>query len=115
LQGTSFYRLKLMEKTGGGGYSEIKTIRMDSENSLQVSPNPAKDLITISLPLTWQMKQVTASLFDATGALVQQKNFNASKTEIIFPLTKVNTGTYFLRVTNIFSQESVVKQVIVSK
>ena len=115
LPGTSFYRLKLVEKAGGSGYSEIKTIRMDSENSLQVSPNPAKDLITIGLPLTWQSKQITASLFDATGALVQQKNFTASKTEIIFPLTKVNTGTYFLRVTNIFNQESVVKQVVVSK
>ena len=115
LQGTSFYRLKLVEKTGGSGYSEIKTIHMDSENSLQVSPNPAKDFIAISLPLNWQSKQITASLFDATGALVQQKNFNASKTEIIFSLTKVNTGTYFLRVTNVFNQESVVKQVIVSK
>ena len=115
LPGTSFYRLKLVEKTGKGGYSEIKTIRMDLESSLQVSPNPAKDLITISVPSSWQLKQITASLFDAAGALIQQKSFTATNTELKFSLNNVNTGTYFLHVTNIFNQESVVKQVIVSK
>ena len=115
LPGTSFYRLKLVEKTGGGGYSEIKTIRMDSENSLQVSPNPAKDLITISVPSSWQLKQITASLFDAAGALVQQKEFygNQYRTKI-FP-QQSQYRNVLLNVTNIFNQESVVKQVIVSK
>ena len=115
LPGTSFYRLKLVEKTGNGDYSDVKTFRMDAENSMQVSPNPAKDLIRISAPPSWQQNQITVFLFDAAGALVRKENFTSSSTEINFTLNKVNTGTYFLHVTNLNNQESFVKQVIVSK
>ena len=115
LSGTSFYRLKLVEKTGGGDYSDVKTFRLNGESSLQVSPNPAKDLITISVPTSWQQKQITVALFDAAGALVQKKNFTTSTTELKFTLNKVNTGTYFLHIANLYNQESVVKQIIISK
>jgi hypothetical protein len=67
------------------------------------------------VPPSWQQKIITVSLFDAAGALVQKKNFRTSSTEINFTLNKVNTGTYFLHVTNLNNQESFVKQVIVSK
>jgi hypothetical protein len=115
LTGISFYRLKLVAKAGGGDYSDVKTFRLDGESNLQVSPNPAKDLITISVPANWQQKQIAVSLFDAAGALVQKMNFTAGSTEIKFTLNKVNTGTYFLHATNLYNQESVVKQIIVSK
>jgi hypothetical protein len=77
--------------------------------------NDARNHYYVSVPASWQQKQITVSLFDAGGALVQKKNFTTSTTEIKFTLNKVSTGTYFLHVTNLYNQESAVKHSIISK
>lgn len=47
LTGTSYYRLKLIDKDGKFKYSEIRTIKNSNEISLGLSPNPATTKIDV--------------------------------------------------------------------
>jgi hypothetical protein len=49
VQGRSFYRLKMVEKTGSSRYSNIKLIQLDQLiTKLNIYPNPAKKDVAIS-------------------------------------------------------------------
>ncbi len=44
---TCYYRLEVVDKNGALSYSEVKEVRFDN-GGLMISPNPAKDYVTIS-------------------------------------------------------------------
>jgi hypothetical protein len=52
-QGRSYYRLKLVEKSGSSRYSAIRLIQIDQLlNKLKLYPNPANNSVTLSLNST---------------------------------------------------------------
>jgi hypothetical protein len=113
LPGIGYYRLRLIEKNGKIGYSDIRTIHLSDGASLNISPNPAKDVITVSLPASWHQKQITATLYDAAGAKLQQTMFTAGSAEKRIILNNIKTGQYFLYMRNHNSQETEVRQVLI--
>ena len=49
LQGKSYYRLKMVEKTGSSRYSKTRLIQIDQLiTKLRIYPNPAKNDVTVS-------------------------------------------------------------------
>jgi hypothetical protein len=53
LQGKSYYRLKMVEKTGSSRYSTIKMIQLDQLiTKINIYPNPAKKDVTVSFNST---------------------------------------------------------------
>jgi hypothetical protein len=114
--GITYYRLRVVEKSGSTGYSDIKTLRRGStDGGVVLSPNPARDVIYINFPASWQQKQIKASLYDAAGALIQQTTFITKGREKNISIDKVQTGTYFLHLTNLFTHLSIVNKVMITQ
>ena len=45
--GLNYYRIKQVDKDGRFSYSKVETADIDNRSSVVVSPNPAKDVVTI--------------------------------------------------------------------
>ncbi len=48
LTGINYYRIKEVDKDGRFTYSKTVTVNIDDVNSLQVTPNPTRDVVTIT-------------------------------------------------------------------
>ncbi len=100
--GKQFYRLKMIDNDGSFSYSSIVTIENKSKLSLNIYPNPVKDLVLISsndASLVNTMLRVT----DAGGRLLIQEVINS----LPHPLNieKLPVGFYQLH----FSDGSILK------
>lgn len=96
-----YYRLKLVDKDGSFGYSDIRVIRIatNKSNALTVVayPNPVVNDVKITIPDAWQGSEVTYQLFNANGLLVKNLRSNsASQTEVI-NMTDLGKGFYVLK------------------
>jgi hypothetical protein len=112
--GTVYYRLRVIEINGTTGYSETLFLRLNERDQIQLSPNPVRDELNIRFPAGWQQKDITAVLFNATGARIQERRFTAITSVKKIQLGKIKTGTYFLQLRNEFTGQVQVKQIMVS-
>ncbi|MEI6185015.1 MAG: T9SS type A sorting domain-containing protein, partial [Bacteroidota bacterium] len=94
----TYYRLKMIDKSGIYAYSKIITIR-DINTLLQVNPNPAKD--EIKLVHEKSNKKMHIKIFSAQGQLVKEvlSFVNADYTKI--SIASLAKGTYFLLMEDI--------------
>jgi hypothetical protein len=111
--GTLYYRLEQFDNDGKSTFSPIRSIEKSDKFYYEMSPNPTRDVLTISGNADYNM-DMTVEVFNELGRLMYQKK--TSITEGGFE-HKVNMadfaeGTYwvFLRLPNGFSvQKTVVK------
>jgi hypothetical protein len=47
-EGSNYYRLKMVDRDGNFTYSDIRVVKFDRNNTMQVFPNPVKQFITIN-------------------------------------------------------------------
>lgn len=66
---------------------------VDIETGIRIFPNPARDMITVSLPLPIGIAQLT--LFNITGKKLMEKQITQSETRV--DISKLPKGMYFLR------------------
>ena len=97
LNGTSYYRIKQVDKDGKFQVSVVKPIRFDLDYSIMVAPNPAKDFITITLDKI-NNSISTIQLFNAAGNLVFTEQTNLSKINI--NVSAFARGLYFIKIIN---------------
>ncbi len=73
---TNYYRLVLMDLSGGATYSNIVTITSSGGSSdiVEVAPNPFRDVLNIRLNLT-QAEKVSIRLLDSRGMLLRQSAY----------------------------------------
>ncbi len=88
-----------------------------SENELsdaKVYPNPFNNSINIKLPNQYLSNNISVELFDTTGrSILKISNLNSENG--LFTLSNINNiskGTYFIKITDNESTNSVVKQII---
>ncbi len=102
-KGANYYRLKMIDKSGGYTYSKIIIIRITSGNVqliTQIRPNPFTNYMDIYITLTRTMP-VDFRIFDAGGKLVFQKYVKGNKGFNWFTLRdlyKLPGGVYFLNI-----------------
>ena len=89
--GVVYYRLEIVDKDGSKTYSEVKELRIDN-GQLIISPNPAKDMVTISGS---NLKQVT--LVDFTGRPVITKEVNSNSIKLA--IGNLSKGIYLVKAT----------------
>ncbi len=76
--GYNYYRLKMIDTDGKFTYSPVAKIYFDKRNSIMLSPNPVKDIVTI----TGIQNILSASVMDMNGRLlisfsnIQNNNIN---------------------------------------
>jgi hypothetical protein len=94
-----YYRLKMVDKDGSFSYSGVEIIRVEKQANSQVIafPNPAVSEIHITIPESWQNKNVSYNLYNVNGSLVKLiVNSNAGQTESI-NIASLPVGVYILR------------------
>ena len=91
--GTTWYRLKIIDKDGKIGYSQIITLS-NKTNSISLFPNPAKNTINVVLPLN---KKVTASVLTVDGRTVQS-NINLQQHINTINVSTLASGIYIFKI-----------------
>jgi len=85
-----YYRIKQVDKDGSASYSKVVTVKLKAEtvNTLQISPNPFIENITIKIEAT------------ETGSATT-KIINTNGQTVVSALTNVNKGTNNVQIANL--------------
>jgi hypothetical protein len=114
LSGITYFRLRVVEKSGNQGYSDIKLLRVSGGEDFMVGPNPAKENFHITLPPTWNGKTVQAELTNAVGTRCYLRRWTSGFSDEEVTVKPLPNGIYYLRITNLASNECLVKSIAVS-
>lgn len=76
LNGTSFYRLKVLAITGQSTYSNIVAIEAHGQNKALIFPNPVSDVL--NLQTNYTPHNALLRIFDLSGRAVLEKVINGS-------------------------------------
>lgn len=113
--GTVYYRLKLMDSRGRHQYSNIRIVRLgdaDATTQVQTYPNPIVNQLRVTVPATWQNKQVSYEVYNLNGYMIKRvTNKSASQTETL-NVQELGTGTYVVKA---YTQDETASQQIVKK
>ncbi len=99
LFGLNYYRIKILEKDGAISYSNIRKVTFGKTGTVTFYPNPAVDMINISLTGNMVNKAVAVSILSMDGKIISlQRITNTSQTETI-DVSKLANGSYIVRLT----------------
>lgn len=111
LPGTSYYRLKQTDFDGQFSYSNIISVKMKSESTYKLYPNPARNQVFV------YVSQPTAELIirinDVTGREVFAETLTEASSQTVHIPTSgiLPSGMYFVRIIN--GADEVVEKLIV--
>jgi hypothetical protein len=98
-QGTSEYRLQLIDKDGKYTYSDVKAVQQGIVTGVNIYPNPAHDYVNITLSGT-AGESMLIRLFNPAGQLLQEKNIaNAGGTTVPIAVSSYPEGNYLIVVS----------------
>ena len=101
LTGVVYYRLEIVDKNGNKTYSEIRSVLLTHPNSqFTITPNPAKDYITINAQ---NIKEVSIS--DASGRVLIVDKENK------IDISSLSAGIYYITIKSLDGQWVVKKLV----
>lgn len=95
--GTSFYRLKTIDKDGRFSYSQWRPVIIGTPDKWQVYPNPATDKIYITGNVA-PARTIQMQLINANGSIIQQQIINNQTTTIL--LSHLAEGSYIIRISD---------------
>ncbi|HEV9036884.1 MAG TPA: T9SS type A sorting domain-containing protein [Puia sp.] len=98
VQGTSEYRLQMVDKDGKYAFSEVKTIRTGMITGVSVYPNPARDFVNVTLGSASGFTLIR--LYNQGGQLLQEKSTNNPGGSVIpLSVSGYPEGNYIVVVT----------------
>ena len=97
LNGTSYYRIKQVDKDGRLQLSVVRRVSFDLGYSITLAPNPAKDLITVTMDKISNTAS-TIQFFNASGNMVFTQKTSLSKINI--NTSAFARGLYFIKISN---------------
>ena len=97
--GLSYYRLKQTDFNGEFDYSPIKAVRVKTNNSVEIYPNPTQNKITVKGNTT-ELSQI--SVYNVLGQDVtsQTQQTKSGESTLVIDLSKLTNGIYFLTTTS---------------
>ena len=114
--GVIYYRLRSVDNDGKTQLSDIRIIRLSSDNVSTIKilayPNPVRSDVRITVPATWQNKAAVYEVINLSGQVALRNSVsNSSQTETL-NLVSLAPGVYFVRVmcNGQFSEQKIVKQ-----
>jgi aminopeptidase N len=97
---TYYYRVKAVDDKGQVTYSKTISIsRQNIESDIIVSPNPASNYLNISLPASWQNKQVQYTIYSTNGMVIKKERIIAG-TNIKIAMGNISSGSYTIELNN---------------
>lgn len=95
-----YYRLKMVDMDGQFALSATRTVKLkeaEGKLELQTFPNPVVNELRITIPGSWQSKQVVYELYGGDGQLVKRfLSKSATQTEII-DMQNYEPGMYVVK------------------
>jgi hypothetical protein len=113
--GNNFYRLKLVEKNGVSGYSEIRKLWFPGEPVVTLFPNPVTDMLQVRFPLQWQRNTIRMNIADAKGRTVMTKMAVATGAVQTLNTEQLAAGMYVLQLSDLEGRIRSTKTFIVTK
>jgi hypothetical protein len=112
----NYYRLKMVNTDGSFRYSNVLVIRISMQaKGMTVYPQPAKDHVTVSLPVVIPQK-VSIQLFNSTGEKVKENSIQLNRGNNLFMIDNLQllpAGIYLLR--TVADENVVTARIVVSK
>ncbi len=101
LQGSNYYRLKIIDEDGTYTYSPIRRASFNQEIELSIYPNPSFGKFTLKLDNTSD-QEIALEVFNALGQNIHNETFTANvpleKRDL--DLTHLSKGQYSIRITS---------------
>ncbi|MGB3077484.1 MAG: T9SS type A sorting domain-containing protein [Saprospiraceae bacterium] len=98
-KGTNYYRLKQMDWDGHFDFSPIRSVIINDSNfSVEVMPNPAKEYFNITIRTQESFSEI--SLIDLTGKVVLKEKVNSIDLTTHLPIDHLVQGAYTLVVVS---------------
>lgn len=95
VEGINYYQLKQVDYDGKTTFSDIKTVRINSDNDISLYPNPANLGQEIKVEFS-EVLNYNAEIYDITGRLVM--SFNGNDNHIQISTANLTKGNYILRI-----------------
>ncbi len=93
--GINYYRLKQVDKDGKTELSVVRSVSFKNTFKISVSPNPAKDFITVKKVMS-SSRAYTLQIINENGFIVKQMQTNSAIT--VMDISNVSNGIYFIKV-----------------
>ncbi len=95
--GTTYYRLKMVDKNAAFRYSPIESINLEGKMTVNVYPNPTNVQLNIDVDFS-QADKLDITLSDVSGRLIKQytRSTVKGKNNIVIDTNDVPSGFYFL-------------------
>ncbi|HEV2354568.1 MAG TPA: T9SS type A sorting domain-containing protein [Puia sp.] len=98
-QGTSEFRLQLVDRDGRVTYSDVKSVRIGMVSAVSAYPNPASDYVNVTLSGMANL-QANIRLVNLAGQVLLEKNVtNAAGTTVALAVSSFPAGNYLVVVT----------------
>ena len=94
---TTYYRLKMVDNNGSFIYSNVVTVASSIAHQFTISPNPAKDFVSINFNKT--IETGTISVRNLSGKTVAQQTFEGNATSFKLNTQTLTNGVYVITVT----------------
>jgi hypothetical protein len=98
ITGVNFYRLHITSAGGVETYSAVQAINFSKNAKVTVYPNPAKDIIIISLPASMVNEPASICLYSMDGRLLFQKRVKSLNLAETLDLSRYPEGKYILNI-----------------
>lgn len=111
--GTSYYRLKQIDKDGKMNYSAIVSIKNGTQDgwaSLLLYPNPAKEKLIVQVN-SKQTNAINVTIYNSLGNQVAQKNYTITEgaNQIVTDVTALPAGLYTVKVAGYKNEQPIIK------
>jgi hypothetical protein len=114
-KGVIYYRLRMMDSQKRFQFSPVRLVRIGdatTEVQVQAYPNPVVNELRVTVPASWQNKQVSYELYNMSGNMVKRiSTNNANQTETL-NVKELGTGTYVVKA---YTQSETASQRIVKR
>jgi hypothetical protein len=98
ITGINFYRLHITSVTGVETYSSVQKVNFSKNAKVTVYPNPTKDIIKISLPVSLVNEPASICLYSIDGRLLSKKRITALRQTETVDLSRYPEGKYILKI-----------------
>jgi hypothetical protein len=99
-QGVVYYRLRSVDNDGKSELSDTRLIRISKQSeALQMVtyPNPASSELRVTVPATWQGKQVLFEVFNQNGQKVKASSSGSSSQTETIQVSDLAKGFYIIK------------------
>jgi hypothetical protein len=109
LQGSAYYRLKMLDKDGKSTYSKVISVKLNKTTSFALYPNPVTSTATIMLQ-SQQSENIEVKVVSSDGKVLSTQKYNlvAGNNRISLDTKQLTTGIYAVFIAGKYTNEHMV-------